>query len=145
MKPTWPPFQCFETPIWDNVGHQQGTWRHVERLYKINDIYNKSKNLESALTKQSANSCNLNDNGKSQSLASSSPMETVVIVSSWKKRKASTNGHLPTKANCFADSPYIECSLNLSTMATFFCPQGGRRKEVQLCYRNVFFLFFRLA
>ena len=30
-------------------------------------------------------------------------------------------------------------------MATFFCPQGGRRKEVQPCYRNVFFLFFRLA
>ena len=72
-------------------------------------------------------------------------METFVIVSSWKKkRKTSTNGHLSTKAN-FADSPYIDGSLNLSTMATFFCPQGGRRKEVQLCYRNVFFLFFRLG
>lgn len=67
--------------------HQHGTWRHVERLYKINDIYNKYKNLDSALTNQSATSCNLNDNGESQSLASSLPMETFVIVSSFLEKK----------------------------------------------------------
>ena len=31
-----------------------------------------------------------------------------------------------------ADSPYIDCCLNLSTTATFFCPQGGCCGEVQL-------------
>ena len=31
-----------------------------------------------------------------------------------------------------ADSPYIDSCLNLSTTATFFCPQGGRFGEVQL-------------
>ena len=31
------------------------------------------------------------------------------------------------------DSPYIHSCFNLSTMATFFCPQGERRcREVQL-------------
>ena len=30
------------------------------------------------------------------------------------------------------DSPYIDSCLNLSKMATFFCPQGGRCGEVQL-------------
>ena len=29
-----------------------------------------------------------------------------------------------------ADSPYIDFWLNLSTMATFFCPQGGSLEEV---------------
>ena len=30
------------------------------------------------------------------------------------------------------DSPYIDSCLNLSKMATFFCPQSGRCGEVQL-------------
>ena len=30
-----------------------------------------------------------------------------------------------------ADSPYIDSCFNLSTMATFFCPQGYRCSEVQ--------------
>ena len=44
------------------------------------------------------------------------------------------NGHLSTTASplymynshFLADSPYIHSCLNLSTMATFFCPQCGR-------------------
>ena len=42
------------------------------------------------------------------------------------------NGHLSTTATplqrpvFLADSPYIHSCLNLSTMATFFCPQRGR-------------------
>ena len=35
-----------------------------------------------------------------------------------------------------ADSPCIDSCLNLSTMATFFCPQGGRCEEVQLYYER---------
>ena len=31
-----------------------------------------------------------------------------------------------------AESPYIDSNLNLSAMATFFCPQGGHCGEVQL-------------
>ena len=31
-----------------------------------------------------------------------------------------------------ADSPYIDSCFNLSTMATFVCPQGGQCREVQL-------------
>ena len=31
-----------------------------------------------------------------------------------------------------ADSPYIDSCFNLSTMVTFFCPQGGRCREDQL-------------
>ena len=31
-----------------------------------------------------------------------------------------------------ADSPYIDSCFNLSTMATFLCPQSGQCKEVQL-------------
>ena len=31
-----------------------------------------------------------------------------------------------------ADSPYIGSCLNLSTTATFFCPQGGHCGEVKL-------------
>ena len=30
------------------------------------------------------------------------------------------------------DSIYIRSCFNLSTMATFFCPQGGHCREVQL-------------
>ena len=30
------------------------------------------------------------------------------------------------------NSPYIDSCLNLSKMATFFCPQSGRYGEVQL-------------
>ena len=30
-----------------------------------------------------------------------------------------------------ADSPYIHSCFNLSTKATFFCPQGGRRRVIQ--------------
>ena len=43
------------------------------------------------------------------------------------------NGHLSTKATILVDSPYIDsfCS-NLSTMATFFSPQGGHCGEIQL-------------
>ena len=45
-----------------------------------------------------------------------------------------TNGHLSTKATFFADTPYIDSCLNLSTTATLFCPQGGRCGEVRLKY-----------
>ena len=48
----------------------------------------------------------------------------------------STNGHLSTMAIFFlADSPSIHSCLNLSTVATFFCPQGGRFRKIQL-YQN---------
>ena len=40
--------------------------------------------------------------------------------------QTSTNGHVSTTATFLADSPYIDSCLNLSTMATFFCPQSGR-------------------
>ena len=41
--------------------------------------------------------------------------------------QTSTNGHVSTTATFFlADSPYIDSYLNLSTTATFFCPQSGR-------------------
>ena len=33
-----------------------------------------------------------------------------------------------------ADSPYIDSCLNLSTMAAFFCPQGGCCGEVQMYF-----------
>ena len=46
----------------------------------------------------------------------------------------STNGHFSTMAFFFflVDSPYIDSCFSLSTMATFFCPQGGQCKEFQL-------------
>ena len=48
----------------------------------------------------------------------------------------STNGHLSTTAIFFlADSSYIDSCFNLSTVATFFCPQGGRFRKIQL-HRN---------
>ena len=47
----------------------------------------------------------------------------------------STNGHLSTTAIFWADSSYIDSCFNLSTMATFFCPQGGRFRKIQL-YQN---------
>ena len=43
-------------------------------------------------------------------------------------------------------NPYIASCLNLSTTATFFCPQGGRCREVQLCLfssKSFFFLNFK--
>ena len=44
-----------------------------------------------------------------------------------------TIGYLSTTATFnMADSPYIDSCLNLSTTATFFCPQVGRCGEVQL-------------
>ena len=45
--------------------------------------------------------------------------------------QTSTNGHLSTKAAslqrqlCLADSLYIDSFVDLSTMATIFCSQGG--------------------
>ena len=45
--------------------------------------------------------------------------------------RISTNGHLSTPAIFLANSPYIHFCFNLSTTATFFCPQGGRYREVQ--------------
>ena len=42
------------------------------------------------------------------------------------------NGHISITAIFLADSPYIHSCFNLSTMATFFCSQGGRCKEIQL-------------
>ena len=48
----------------------------------------------------------------------------------------STNGHLSATAIFFlTDSPSIHSCLNLSTVATFFCPQGGRFRKIQL-YQN---------
>ena len=41
-----------------------------------------------------------------------------------------TNGHLSITATFLADSPYIDSRLKLSTMATFFCPQGGLCEKV---------------
>ena len=38
----------------------------------------------------------------------------------------------PQRPRFLADSPYIDSCLNLSTMASFFCPQVGRCGEVQL-------------
>ena len=46
--------------------------------------------------------------------------------------RISTNGHLSTTAIFLADSPYIDYCFNVSTMVTFFCPQGGRCRDVQL-------------
>ena len=46
--------------------------------------------------------------------------------------RVSTNGYLSTMAIFLADSPYIDSCFNLSTMVTFFCPQGGRCREDQL-------------
>ena len=46
----------------------------------------------------------------------------------------STNGHLSTTATFLADCPYIDSCLNVCTKATFFCPQGGRCRQVQLYY-----------
>ena len=43
-----------------------------------------------------------------------------------------------------ADSPYIDSCLNLSTMATFFCPQGGCCGEVQLYYERKKFSLIKL-
>ena len=45
----------------------------------------------------------------------------------------STNGHLSKQPIFLArSSPYIDTCLNLSTTATFFCPQGGRWGAAQL-------------
>ena len=46
--------------------------------------------------------------------------------------RTSTNSHLYTMVTFLVDSPYIDSCLNLSKMATFFCPQSGRCGEVQL-------------
>ena len=44
-----------------------------------------------------------------------------------------TNSHLSTTATCLVDRPqYSDSCLNLSTTATFFCPQDGRGGDVQL-------------
>ena len=43
-----------------------------------------------------------------------------------------TYGHLSNTTIFLVDSPYIHSCFNLSTMATFFGPQGGRCREVQL-------------
>ena len=43
-----------------------------------------------------------------------------------------TNGHLSNTVIFLVYSPYIHSCFNLSTMATFFCPQGGCCREVQL-------------
>ena len=37
----------------------------------------------------------------------------------------------PQRPLLLADSPYIDSYLNLSTMATFFCPQVDRCAELQ--------------
>ena len=39
--------------------------------------------------------------------------------------RISTNGHLSTKVIFLADNPYIDSCLNVSTTATFVCPQTG--------------------
>ena len=52
------------------------------------------------------------------------------------KRDLYTVSHFSATATFLADSPYIDSCLNLSTMATFFCPQGGRCEEVQLYYER---------
>ena len=41
------------------------------------------------------------------------------------------HGHLSTMAES-ADSPYVHSCFSLSTVAIFFCPQGGQCGEVQL-------------
>ena len=89
--------------FWDTeVGNQYGkTWdtnmdvTSCRKLYKTNDIYNKSKNLESAL----------------ESLPSSSTMETFVIVSSTLERKEKP---LPTATS-------LQRPIVLG-QSTFFCP-----------------------
>ena len=43
-----------------------------------------------------------------------------------------TYGHLSNTAIFLVDSPSIPSCFNPSTMATFFGPQGGRCREVQL-------------
>ena len=40
----------------------------------------------------------------------------------------------PQQLFFWADSPYIHICFNLSTMATFFCPQGDHCREVQLYF-----------
>ena len=44
------------------------------------------------------------------------------------------NSHLFIKATFLADSPYIDSCLSLLTTATFFCPQSGHCREVQLYF-----------
>ena len=48
--------------------------------------------------------------------------------------KTATSPQRPPLYNSFflVDSPYIHSCFNLSTMATFFCPQGGHCRGVQL-------------
>ena len=45
--------------------------------------------------------------------------------------RTSINSHVSTMPTICGGSPYIESCLNLSTMATIFCPQGGHCVEVQ--------------
>ena len=41
----------------------------------------------------------------------------------------------PQRPLFLVDSPYIDSCFNVSTMVTFFCPQGGRCRDVQLYQR----------
>ena len=66
----------------------------------------------------------------------------VMLELLWKGKhsRTSTSGHLSTTASFFLpDSPYIRSCFNLSTLATFFCPQGDSYREVQL---NAYYLPF---
>ena len=56
--------------------------------------------------------------------------------------RTSTNGYLSTRATILADSPYIDSCLNLSTKATFICPQGGLCGEVQLYFLSFIGLLY---
>ena len=49
-----------------------------------------------------------------------------------KLKERSFTGHLSTTAIFLTDSPCMHSCFNLSTMATFFCSQGGRCTEIQL-------------
>ena len=63
------------------------------------------------------------------------------IQSNLHKRLPLHNGHLSTAAIFLADSLDIHSCFHLSTMATFFCAQFGRRREVQMySFRFVLFL-----
>ena len=44
----------------------------------------------------------------------------------------------PQRPFFLADSPYIDSCFNLSTMDTFFCPQGSRCREIQLSVQSSF-------
>ena len=63
----------------------------------------------------------------------------MAIVDRWPLVEARLhNGHLsPTAIFFFADSPYIHSCFNLSTMATFFCPQDDRCSIVSKLSANL--------